>query len=150
MQYKQKHENLTIAAIGTIEQLKECKIPFAGSLISAGFPSAIENFVENSLDLNDLLIKHPMATFFVRVIGNSMINAGIHSNDILIVDRSLSVAHNKIAVVRIADEFTVKRIHLNGQRMTLVAENVQYKPIEVTENMDVEIWGIVTSVIHQV
>lgn len=138
-----------IKIIAKLESLKPCKIPFAESLVSAGFPSSAENFIENSLDLNDLLITHPAATFFIRVIGDSMMNAGINSGDILIVDRSLSVANNKIAIVRINDEFTVKRIKIEGNKIVLIAENDKYKPIEIKKETDFEVWGIVTFVIHQ-
>ncbi len=142
-------DNLKIVALSKIESIKECIIPFPETLIPAGFPSSAENFIENALDLNDLLIKHASSTFFVRVVGNSMVNAGINSHDILIVDRSIPVIHNKIAIVRINDEFTVKRIKLEGDRIFLVAENENYPPIEVTKEMDSEVWGIVTFVIHQ-
>ncbi len=138
-----------IQIIARLEALKPCVIPFSESLVSAGFPSSAENFIENSLDLNDLLITHPSATFFIRVIGDSMINAGINSGDILIVDRSLSVANNKIAIVRIHDEFTVKRVKINGNNISLIAENDNYKPIEIKKETDFEVWGIVTFVIHQ-
>lgn len=143
-------ENIKIVAFSKIESFQECKIPFPEISISAGFPSPAENFAENALDLNDLLIKHTASTFFIRVVGNSMVNAGINSNDILIVDRSLSVMNNKIAIVRINDEFTVKRIKLDGDKTFLIAENEQYSPIEITKEMDCEVWGIVTFVIHQV
>jgi DNA polymerase V len=150
MTKKLLNENIKIVALSKIESFKECKIPFPEIAISAGFPSPAENFSENALDLNDLLIKHTASTFFIRVVGSSMINAGINSNDILIVDRSLSPAHDKIAIVRLNDEFTVKRIKLDGNKIFLVAENEQYQPIEITKEMDCEVWGIVTFVIHQV
>lgn len=150
MKSKLLNEKINIVSISKIESLKECKIPFPEHSVPAGFPSPAENFTENVLDLNDLLIKHTASTFFVRVVGNSMVNAGIHSNDILIVDRALSPAHNKIAIVRINDEFTVKRIKLDAEKTFLVAENNQYQPIQITQDMDCEVWGIVTFVIHQV
>lgn len=150
MANKLLNENIKIVAFSKIESLEKCKIPFPESSVPAGFPSPAENFIDNALDLNDLLIKHTASTFFVRVVGNSMVNAGINSNDILIVDRSLSPINNKVAVVRINDEFTVKRLKLDGDRIFLVAENDQYQPIEITKDMDCEVWGIVTFVIHQV
>ena len=142
-------KNLKIIAVYPLEPQRPCVIPFAESLVSAGFPSSAENFVENSLDLNDLLIEHPSATFYVKVIGNSMINAGINSGDILIVDRSLSFTNNKIAIVRINDEFTVKRVCMEGGKTFLVAANDEYKPIEIKSDMDVEVCGVVTFVIHK-
>ena len=145
-----KLTNQHLKLIAQFQASKEYVILFAESLVSAGFPSSAENFTENALDLNDLLIKHPSATFFVRVIGDSMINAGIHSGDILIVDRSLSVANNRVAIVRINDEFTVKRIKLTESQLFLIADNDQYKPIEINKETDFEVWGIVTFVIHSV
>ena len=142
--------NLKIVSFFNIDQTKQTSIAYAESLISAGFPSTAENFSEKSLDLNDLLIKHPISTFYIRVLGDSMLNAGIHSNDILIVDRALSVSNNKIAVVRINNEFTVKRIKFSRDKILLMAENDNYAPIEITQEMDFEIWGIVTYVIHKV
>lgn len=125
-------------------------IPLLEGKVSAGFPSSAENYIDKSLDLNELLIPHPASTFFIRVKGNSMINAGIHSHDILIVDRSRSVAHNKIVIARIANELTVKRIKLEGQTLYLMPDNDEYKPIEITDTMDFEVWGVVTYVIHTV
>jgi DNA polymerase V len=140
---------LKIVAIAQLTQAQSCALPFPDTLIPAGFPSSAENFIENSLDLNDLLISHPSSTFFIRVIGDSMIDAGINSHDILIIDRSLTLTNNKIAVVRINDEFTVKRVKLDGTHMVLMPANSKYQPITVTADMDVEVWGIVTFVIHQ-
>jgi DNA polymerase V len=132
------------------ERTVQHPIPFAISPIPAGFPSAMESFVERTLDLNDLLIKHPASTFFIRVLGDSMINAGIVSHDILIVDRSISPVHNKIAVVRVGDEFTVKRLKIEDNKLFLVPENPDYAVVELHDEIDYEIWGIVTAVIHKV
>jgi DNA polymerase V len=100
--------------------------------------------------LNEFLIKHPAATFFVRVKGTSMINAGIQSNDILIVDRALTPTDNKIVIARIDGELTVKRIRMDKGTVVLVADNPEFKPLEITSAMDFEVWGVVTCVIHQV
>lgn len=136
--------------IFNVDKTKSLPIAFSESLISAGFPSSAENFVERTLDINDLLIKHPVSTFYIRVIGDSMINAGINTGDILVVDRSLTLTNNKIAVVRINNEFTVKRINFTKEKVLLIAENDNYQPIEINNEMDFEIWGIVTFVIHKV
>lgn len=129
---------------------KTLSIPFTESLISAGFPSTAESFVDRALDINDLLIKHPESTFYIRVIGDSMINAGINTGDILVVDRASTFTNNKIAVVRINNEFTVKRISFTQDKILLIAENDNYAPIEITQEMDFEVWGIVTFVVHKV
>lgn len=143
------HNKIKIISIFPSDQSKKCALPFAQELISAGFPSSAENFIQQPLDLNDLVIKHATSTFFVKVIGDSMIDAGIRSNDILIVDRSLTPTNNKVVVVRINDEFTVKRIQFTADKIMLLADNDNYKPIEITKSTDFEIWGVVTFVIHQ-
>lgn len=126
------------------------KISLIESPVSAGFPSQAEDYVDGALDLNELLIKHPAATFFVRVKGDSMINSGIKSGDILIVDRALTATDNKIVVARLNGEMTVKRIKFEKTKLFLVADNPIYNPIEITQDTDFEVWGVVTSIIHQV
>jgi DNA polymerase V len=126
------------------------QLPFYQDLISAGFPSPAQNDLEDTIDLNEMLIKHPSATFFLRVSGSSMIKAGINNNDILIVDRSLEPSHGKIVIASINGELTVKRLYKVGSKVKLVAENDAYAPIDITEEMDMRIWGVVTNVIHQV
>lgn len=123
-------------------------LPFFTAKVSAGFPSPADDFVEKSLDLNELLIKHPAATFFVRVQGDSMIGVGINNNDILVVDRSLNATNNKIIIAVVNGELTVKRLVIKERRTFLYAENVKYKPIEINEEASFEVWGVVTSVIH--
>ena len=125
-------------------------IPLLEPRISAGFPSIAEDYGETQLDLNEFLIKHPAATFYIRVKGDSMINAGIAPDDILIVDRALSATHNKIIIARLHGEFTVKRIMRQGEKIFLVAANPAYKTIEITADMDFEVWGVVTCIIRQV
>lgn len=146
-----KNKNsVKVTRIYTISQAKKLVIPLLESRISAGFPSSAENYIDKVLDLNELLIKHPSATYFIRVKGDSMINAGIKSNDILIVDRALTVTNNKIVIARIHDELTVKRIKIDGEKLYLMPDNDDYKPIEITPEMDFEVWGVVIFVIHQV
>lgn len=129
---------------------KRLALPLFESAVSAGFPNIAEDYVDRTLNLNELLIKHPAATFFVRVKGISMINAGINTNDILIVDRALSPTHNKIVIARIDGELTVKRLKMDKDSIVLEAENDDFKPIVITPAMDFEVWGVVTCVIHQV
>lgn len=126
------------------------RIPLYECTVAAGFPSPADDEMDRVLDLNELLIKHPTATFFVKVSGSSMINAGIHHNDILVVDRSLSPAHGKIVIAAVNGELTVKRLHHTGKKIQLVAENEAYAPIDITECTELHIWGVVTSVIHTV
>ncbi len=124
------------------------ELPLFTTHIPAGFPSPADDFIENKLDLNELLIKHPVATFFVRVQGDSMINAGIHNSDILVVDRSLEAKHNKIIIAVINGELTVKRLIQKDRQTFLFADNPKYKPVQITQEMAFQVWGVVTSVIH--
>ncbi len=144
-------KDLIITAFGIPKVApSDCEIPFVLDYISAGFPSAADDYVENQLDLNKFLIQHPAATFFIRVEGDSMINAGIYSGDLLIVDRALEVRHGRIVVAQINGEFTVKRIEHRARHTYLVPENKNYKPQRITDEMSFDVWGVVTFVIHSV
>ena len=125
----------------------EVRIPYIKEGVSAGFPSPATDFLGNDIDLNKELCKNPLATFYIKVKGNSMINAGISDKDILIVDRSLEPQNNKIAVCFIDGEFTVKRIKTEDDCLYLMPENPNYQPIKVTEENELVIWGMVTYVI---
>ncbi|MCK4406248.1 MAG: translesion error-prone DNA polymerase V autoproteolytic subunit [Bacteroidales bacterium] len=125
------------------------ELPLYSDLISAGFPSPAEDYIDKKLDLNEYLIKNRPATFLVKVNGNSMINSGIYDGDILVVDRSAEPANNKIVIGVIDGEFTVKRIIKKAKKLFLQPENENFKPIEITEDMDFKIWGIVTFAIHK-
>jgi DNA polymerase V len=117
--------------------------------VSAGFPSPAEDYIEGKLDLNQHLIRHPAATFFVRVTGDSMIDAGIHPGDILIVDRSIEVIDKKVVIAVINGELTVKRIRKTSSGFLLVPENHNYSPISISQDTEFDVWGVVTSVIHK-
>jgi len=123
-------------------------LPLYLSQVSAGFPSPADDYVERTLDLNQHLIEHPAATYFVKASGNSMINAGIHSGDILIVDRSLTPKDKSIVIAALNGELTVKRLRKIKGKIQLLAENDQYQPIEIEEESHLEIWGVVIYVIH--
>ena len=118
--------------------------------ISAGFPSPADDFKQERLSLDSELIKNKEATFFARVCGQSMIDAGLNDNDLLVIDRSLPPTHNRIAVCFLDGEFTVKRLKVEGDEVWLQPENKQYKSIRVTPENDFVIWGIVTNVIKKV
>ncbi|OYX83287.1 MAG: peptidase S24 [Flavobacteriales bacterium 32-34-25] len=127
----------------------ELRIPFIPDGVSAGFPSPAADFMENNIDLNKELSENPLATFYIKVKGNSMIDAGINDKDVLIVDRSIEPQDNKIAICFIDGEFTVKRIKLEKDCLYLMPENSNYPPIKVTEENQLIIWGIVTYVIKK-
>ncbi len=127
----------------------ELRIPFIPDGVSAGFPSPAADFMENNIDLNKELSENPLATFYIKVKGNSMIDAGINDKDVLIVDRSIEPQDNKIAICFIDGEFTVKRIKLQKDCLYLMPENSNYAPIKVVEENELIIWGIVTYVIKK-
>ena len=133
-----------------IDAKTQQKLPLFTAQISAGFPSPADDFIDKSLDVNDLLIKNPSSTFFVRVEGESMQGAGIFDGDLLVVDRSLPVQNLKIVIAVVNGELTVKRLKKQGDRVFLMAENPKYKPLEITNHLSFETWGVVTYVIHQV
>ena len=123
-------------------------LPIFLGRLPAGFPSPADDYLEGKLDLTRHLIKHPAATFFVRVTGDSMIGAGIHSGDLLVVDRSLEPADKHVVVAVLDGELTVKRLFKQNGVLRLLPENQNYQPIEITAQQTIEIWGVVTSVIH--
>lgn len=123
--------------------------PLFSSRVQAGFPTTVDDSIELSLDLNQHVIKNPASTFFIQVEGDSMEGAGIFSGDILVVDRSLEPKHNDIVIAIVYEELTVKRLELHKGHALLVAENPDYEPIEITEEMDSQIWGVVTHSVRE-
>lgn len=132
------------------EDNSNLEIPYFDQGVSAGFPSPALDFMETKIDLNKSLSENPLATFFIKVEGHSMIDAGINDKDVLVVDRSLEAENNKIAVCFIEGGFTVKRLKLEKDGLWLLPENLNYSPIKVTEENSFVIWGIVTYVIKKV
>jgi DNA polymerase V len=123
-------------------------LPLFTGKVAAGFPSPADDYVEKNLDLNELLVQKPAATFFVRAQGESMLGAGIHSNDILVVDRSLEVVPGKVVICAINGELTVKRLERVNEQWQLKAENPAYADIVIHDELELVIWGVVTNVIH--
>lgn len=126
--------------IGTVSKLD---IPLYSSKVAAGFPSPAEDHVEDTLDLNDYMVQRPDSTFMLRVEGESMKDAGILPNDILVVDRSMKASHNKIVIAAIDGELTVKRLFHRGGLIKLMPENPAYPEIEMEQESDLVIWGVV-------
>lgn len=133
--------------IGASGIFPKLQIPLFLERIRCGFPSPAADFCERVLDLNELCIRRPAATFFIRAHGDSMKNVGIFHNDILVVDRSIEAKHGHIVVAAIFGEFTCKRLEL-APSVRLVPENDAYQPIEIPEGAELEIFGVVTNVIH--
>lgn len=127
---------------------KEFNIPFQNSLVAAGFPSPADDFLEEPINLNRLLIKHPSSTFFLRVSGDSMVGAGIFDKDLLIVDRSLAPLSGKIIIAAIDGELTVKRLIIKNKQIFLSPENPSYDEIIIQDPSSLHVWGVVTTVIH--
>jgi len=124
-------------------------IPFIESRISAGFPSPAMDYLEQKLDLNEHLIRNPNSTFIIIVKGDSMTDHGINDNDLLIVDKSITPAMNQIVIAEVNGEYTVKRIEKIKNKLFLVAGNDKYKPIEINEETEFMVWGVVTFCIHK-
>lgn len=123
--------------------------PLFDSLIEAGFPTMLTDETNDRLNINDYLITNKTATYFIRVKGDSMEGAGIFDNDILIVDRSKSISSGKIIIACLNGAFTVKRFIQKNKRNYLYPENPKYPPIEITEESDMEVFGVVTYNIHK-
>jgi DNA polymerase V len=146
---KRLKTDATISEICGVDLKTGISLPLFLGGVSAGFPSPAEDYTDRKLDLNELLIKNQAATFFVRVDGDSMIGASIHHDDILVVDRSLEAVTGDIVIAILDGELTVKRLVRDAQCARLVAENPDYPFFEITEENGCEIWGVVTSVVHQ-
>ena len=141
-----KYKNLNLFSIIKNTQINT---PVFLDKISAGFPSPATDYMENKLDLNEYLIKHPAATFIVKTSGSSMIDADINSGDLLIVDRSLTPRNNNIVIASIFGDLTVKKIKKKDKSFFLVSANEDYPSIEIKEEMECFIWGVVTYTIHE-
>ena len=124
-------------------------LPLAGTAIAAGFPSPAEEYLDLALDLNKELIKHPAATFYARVKGDSMVDAGIQDGDLLVIDKALEPKEGSIAVCYLDGEFTVKRLAVREECVYLMPANAEFKPIKITGENDFLVWGLVAYVIHK-
>lgn len=134
--------------LGNFESFSCLNIPLFLERVSAGFPSPAEDYVEKTLDLNELCIQHPSATFFVRVQGESMTEAGIFPEDVLVVDRSLRAMHGDIVIASLESEMTVKQLHLLPPPIRLLPRNSGYQPIIIEGDMVMEVFGVVTNVVR--
>ena len=140
--------NTTAKIVSRPDMSTKRKQAIFSATVSAGFPSPAADYEEGKLDLNRHLIKNPPATFFVRATGDSMVGAGIHSGDLLVVDRSLEPKSNNVIIAALNGELTVKRIRIRGKKISLVPENENYSPQKIEGGMEFEVWGVVTNVIH--
>ncbi len=127
---------------------KTFKIPLLADSVSAGFPSPADDYTEENIDLNEHLISNPFSTFFLRVKGDSMINAGIKDKDLIIVDKSLTARPGNIIIAMIDGEFTIKRLSIKNNELYLKSENHNYPDFRFKNHIDVQIWGVVIYSIH--
>ena len=144
-----KEEGKDIGNSMKTTERKESHPPLMTSPVAAGFPSPADPYVESPLDLNELLVQRPAATFFVRAAGDSMTGAGIRSGDILVVDRSLEAWNGAIVIACVDNEFTVKTLRSDVRSWYLQPANRKYKAITSSGERELKIFGVVTAVIHQ-
>jgi DNA polymerase V len=122
-------------------------LPLFAARVPAGFPSPAQDYVERTLDLNELCIAHPAATYYVRATGDSMIEAGIHDGDLLVVDRAIDAKHGNVVIAEVCGEFTVKELSLTPS-VRLLPRNAAYLPIDLSGSDELVLFGVVTFVIH--
>ncbi|KAA9001700.1 translesion error-prone DNA polymerase V autoproteolytic subunit [Affinibrenneria salicis] len=122
-------------------------LPLFGDRIAAGFPSPAQDYVEQRINLNDVCVQHPAATYFVRVCGDSMVDASINDGDLVVVDSSLQARHGDIVIAAIGGDFTIKRLQTTP-RPALLPMNARYAPIYLNPAEQLDIFGVVTYVIH--
>lgn len=132
-----------------MEDAKLAGVPVFGDAVPAGFPSPAEDYLDMDLNLHEYLVQNPAATFCVRANGDSMLYANIQSGDVMVVDRALDPTNNSIVLAVLDGEFTVKRIKKNEDELYLIPANEQYQPIKITDDMDFQVWGVVTFIIHK-
>ncbi|MDB0006837.1 translesion error-prone DNA polymerase V autoproteolytic subunit [Flavobacteriales bacterium] len=132
-----------------IEEASFDDVPLYGDSVPAGFPSPADDYLDMDLNLHDYLVQHPSATFCVRAIGDSMVDAGIQSSDVMVIDRALTPKNNDIILAVVNGEFTVKRIKKSEDELYLMPANENYKPMKITEEMNFQVWGVVTFIIHK-
>ena len=147
---KLKHlKNTNKLAFYTMEEDVLTNIPLFETAVAAGFPSPADDYMDMDLNLHDHLVHNPSATFCVRAIGESMKDAGIKSGDIMLVDKSLEPKNRSIVLAVINGEFTVKRVNVADDALYLMPENDSFTPIRITQEMNFEVWGVVTYIIHK-
>lgn len=151
MKKMSRPEVVRVEIVGPAAPLEENApgLPFFSSPVEAGFPSPADDFIEQSLNLHTYLVHNESATFFVRAHGDSMINAGIHNNDLLIVDRSVPAENNRIVIAALDGELTVKRLVRRHDKVFLAAANPDYPDFDITHSEYIHIWGVVRYAIHK-
>lgn len=147
-----KAVRLSLSSLAQLAQMKNeinYQLPVFSSKIQAGFPSPADDYIEGYLDLNSKFIPRPSSTFVVQATGESMVEAGIFSGDWLLVDRSIEPSDGRIVIAAVNGELTVKRLSKKADRVQLLPANAQFNPIDITEDCEMTIWGVVTLVLHE-
>ncbi|WP_165076077.1 MULTISPECIES: translesion error-prone DNA polymerase V autoproteolytic subunit [unclassified Desulfovibrio] len=140
---------LTILGLADASEANKATNPLYLSPVSAGFPSAAEDYIDGQINLHELIVRNPASTFFLRTSGDSMLGVGIHDGDLLVVDRSLEASHNRVVIAALDGELLVKKLCRKGGRVLLKSANEGYPDFEVTELEHVHIWGVVSHVVHK-
>ena len=136
-------------SIYLMKNAKLSSVPVLGDAVPAGFPSPAEDYLDMDLNLHDYLVRNPAATFCVRVSGGSMVSADIKSGDVMVIDRALDPTNNSIVLAVLNGEFTVKRIKKRANELYIIADNEEYQPMKITKDVDFQVWGVVTFIIHK-
>jgi DNA polymerase V len=144
----EKQVELRVTSVSEFQRGERITVPLYLCLVSAGFPSPASDYVESNIDLNDWLIRNKLATYIVRVEGDSM-SGEIHPDDRLIVDRSIEPRHKDVVIACVDGEMLVKRLIVEDGKLFLVAENPQYPVIELNDDKELVIWGVATHSIHR-
>jgi DNA polymerase V len=149
LDFKPSNQSLTLLGRAVIDPETRADFSLVLNNAPAGFPSPADDYIENTLDLNEYLIDNPVATFMMRVSGDSMVGAGIRDKDVIIVDRSKEPLPGKIVVAVLDGELTVKRLEQSGKGYVLMPENPDYLPITVQDEQELVIWGVVTGIVRR-
>ena len=144
-------EKSPLTFLGQADASEENKAtsPLYLSPVSAGFPSAAEDYIDSQITLHELIVHNPASTFFLRASGDSMLGVGIHDGDLLVVDRSLEASHNRVVIAALDGELLVKKLHRKGGRVLLKSANEGYPDFDISEREHVHIWGVVSYVLHK-
>jgi DNA polymerase V len=140
---------MKVTGVYSVSTAEHASVPLYGSQPAAGFPAPGDDMVEAALDIHDLVVKNPTATFFVRVQGDSMEGAGIFSGDVLVIDRSKDPKAGSIVVAAVFGELVVKRVRISHGQLLLVSEQAGYEPIAVAQHDDCFVWGVVVGSVRQ-
>ena len=140
---------LTVVGMAVPSADTSATCPLFLSPVNAGWPSAAEDYIDGQVNLHELIVRNPAATYFLRAAGDSMLGVGIHDGDLLVVDRSLEAAHNRVVIAALEGELLVKKLSRKDGRVVLKSANPDYPEFDITEREYAHIWGVVSHVVHR-